>query len=53
MVRTSVAEDESPRMASDGSGLASALAWMKGAAEDDLALITADLRQIDIDGQPV
>jgi predicted ATPase len=46
MVKTSLTEDETPRMASDGSGLASALAWMKGAAEDELALITADLRQV-------
>jgi len=46
MTRTSLAEDETPRMAADGSNLASALAWMKGAAEDDLAQITADLRQV-------
>lgn len=46
MVRTTVAEDEVPQMAADGDNLASALAWMKGAAEDDLALITADLRRI-------
>lgn len=46
MTRTSLAEDENPRMAADGSNLASALAWMKGAAEDDLAQITADLRQV-------
>jgi predicted ATPase len=46
MVRTSRTEDEIPRMALDGSGLASVLAWMKGAAEDELAEITADLRQV-------
>ena len=46
MTRTSVPSDEHPRMAANGSGLASALAWMKGAAEDDLAKLTADLRQI-------
>lgn len=46
MVQTSLAEDENPRLASDGSGLASTLAWMKGAAEDELAEITSDLRQI-------
>lgn len=46
MVRTSLAEDENPRMASDGAGLASVLAWMKGAAEDELAEVTADLRQV-------
>jgi predicted ATPase len=46
MVKTSVSDTESPRMASDGSGLASVLAWMKGAAEDDLTEITSDLRQV-------
>jgi len=46
MVRTSVLEDEFPRMEFDGSNLASVLAWMKGAAEDELAKITSDLRQV-------
>jgi predicted ATPase len=46
MTRTSFAEDETPRMAADGGNLASALAWMKGAAENDLAQITTDLRQV-------
>jgi predicted ATPase len=46
MVRTTIPEDEIPRMESEGSGLASALAWMKGAAEDELAQITADLRSV-------
>ena len=46
MVRTTIANDEIPRMESEGSGLASALAWMKGAAEDELAQITADLRSV-------
>jgi energy-coupling factor transporter ATP-binding protein EcfA2 len=46
MVRTTVVEDEIPRMEPDGSGLASVLAWMKGATEDDLARITADLREV-------
>jgi hypothetical protein len=46
MVRTAVPEDESPHMELDGSGLASVLAWMKGAAEDELAEVTADLRQV-------
>jgi predicted ATPase len=46
MVQTAVAEDEIPRMGSDGSQLASTLAWMKGAAEDELAQITVDLRRI-------
>ncbi len=46
MIRTSLTENENPRMAANGSNLASALAWMKGAAEDDLAQITTDLRQV-------
>jgi energy-coupling factor transporter ATP-binding protein EcfA2 len=46
MVHTTITEDEIPRMESEGSGLASALAWMKGAAEDELAQITADLRSV-------
>jgi predicted ATPase len=46
MMRTSLTEEERPHIAPDGSGLASALAWMKGAAEDELAQITADLRQV-------
>jgi predicted ATPase len=46
MARTSVPEDERPHMGSDGRGLASVLAWMKGAAEDELAEITADLRRV-------
>jgi predicted ATPase len=46
MVLTSVPEDEVPRMEPDGSGLASVLAWMKGAAEDEIALITSDLRKV-------
>lgn len=46
MTRTAVVEAEQPRMASDGDGLASALAWMKGAAEDDFAQLTADLRTV-------
>lgn len=46
MTRTAVVEDEQPRMASDGDGLASALAWMKGAAEDEFAQLTSDLRTI-------
>jgi predicted ATPase len=33
-------------MQSDGNGLASALAWMKGAAEEELAQVTAELRQV-------
>ena len=46
MVRTSLPEDEIARMEFDGSGLASVLAWMKGAAEDELAKVTSDLRQV-------
>jgi predicted ATPase len=46
MVRTSVPEDEHPQMAPNGDGLASVLAWMKGAAEDELAEVTADLRKV-------
>jgi hypothetical protein len=46
MTQTSLAEDERPRMESDGGLLASALAWMKGAAEEEFALITSDLRQV-------
>lgn len=46
MVRTTVQKDEIPSMAVDGSGLSSVLAWMKGAAEDELAQITSDLRRV-------
>ncbi|HEY0190132.1 MAG TPA: AAA family ATPase [Kofleriaceae bacterium] len=43
---TSIIETERPRMEPDGRGLASALAWMKGAAEDELARLTTDLLQV-------
>jgi energy-coupling factor transporter ATP-binding protein EcfA2 len=46
MVRTTVQEVEVPQMDFDGGGLSSVLAWMKGAAEDELAEITRDLRAI-------
>jgi hypothetical protein len=46
MVRTTIAEDEVPRMGAGGSGLASALAWMKGAAEEELAQVTSELRSV-------
>jgi predicted ATPase len=46
MIRTSIPEGEAPRLRSDGSGLASTLAWMKGAAEDELAEITRDLARV-------
>ncbi|MBN1608184.1 MAG: AAA family ATPase [Polyangiaceae bacterium] len=46
MAQTSASDDVKPRMDSDGSLLATALAWMKGAAEEELALITRDLERI-------
>lgn len=46
MSETTVPEDESPRTEYDGHGLASVLAWMKGAAEDELAGITTDLARV-------
>jgi predicted ATPase len=46
MVKTSVLTEEVPRMRSDGSRLASVLAWMKGAAEDELSQITSDLARV-------
>jgi predicted ATPase len=46
MARTTTDEHEVPSLGSDGSGLSSVLAWMKGAAEDDLAQITSDLRRV-------
>jgi predicted ATPase len=46
MVETSVLNAELPRLGSDGSGLASVVAWMKGAAEEQLAEVTSDLRQV-------
>jgi energy-coupling factor transporter ATP-binding protein EcfA2 len=46
MRRTSIPRDETPRMAADGAGLASALASMKGAAEDDFAQLTRDLTRV-------
>jgi predicted ATPase len=46
MASTSIPDSESPQMTRAGSGLASVLAWMEGAAEDQLAEITADLRRV-------
>jgi predicted ATPase len=46
MIRTSIPEGEAPRLRSDGSGLASTLAWMKGAAEDEFAEITRALARV-------
>lgn len=43
MCKTSSTDEEEPRVGSDGSGLASALAWMAGAEPDTLALIAADV----------
>jgi energy-coupling factor transporter ATP-binding protein EcfA2 len=46
MTKTSIPDEERPRMAPDGLQLASALAWMKGAAEEQLAQVTRDLQRI-------
>lgn len=46
MAQTSVSDDEEPEMGFDGAGLASTLAWMKGANEDEVDQITADLATI-------
>ncbi|HEX7842203.1 MAG TPA: ATP-binding protein [Kofleriaceae bacterium] len=46
MVKTSLVEDETPSVGPERGGLASALAWMKGAAEDEFAQLTSDLRQV-------
>lgn len=44
--RTSTTDEELPRMAADGTGLASTLAWLAGAKPDTLAAIASDLAQI-------
>lgn len=46
MARTSTTEDEEPRMASDGGGLASTLAWLAGAKPDVLHRIASDLARV-------
>jgi hypothetical protein len=46
MTGTSFLEEEQPRMASDGAFLASTLAWMKGAAEEELDQLTKELARI-------
>lgn len=46
MTKTSIPDEARSRLAADGSLLASSLAWMKGAAEEKLALATRDLRKI-------
>jgi energy-coupling factor transporter ATP-binding protein EcfA2 len=46
MSRTSTTEDEEPRMAADGGGLASTLAWMAGAKPDVLHRIATDLARV-------
>lgn len=44
--RTSVTDDEEPRMGLDGSGLASTLAWFAGAKPEVLQWIAAALRRV-------
>jgi predicted ATPase len=46
MVKASVPDAGTPEMQVDGGGLASVLAWMKGAAEDEIALVTKDLCRV-------
>ena len=46
MAKTSFLEDEVPQMGFDGSGLASVVAWMKGAVEHELAKVTSELRVV-------
>lgn len=46
MCQTSVADEEEPRMAPDGRGLASTLAWLAGAKPDVLHHIAGDLRRV-------
>lgn len=46
MSRTSTTDEEEPRMAANGEGLASTLAWMAGAKPDHLTAIAADLAQV-------
>lgn len=46
MARTSIAEVEEPRMAADGEGLASTLAWLAGAKPDVLNRITVELGRV-------
>ncbi len=46
MCRTSTTDEEEPRMAANGEGLASSLAWMAGAKPDLLTAIATDLAQV-------
>lgn len=46
MSRISVSQEARPHMSTTGAQLASVLAWMKGAAEEELNLITRDLASI-------
>jgi predicted ATPase len=46
MCRTSTTDEEEPRMAANGEGLASTLAWMAGAKPDYLTAIAADLARV-------
>ena len=46
MTRTSTTDAELPRMAADGEGLASTLAWLAGAKPDTLAAIATDLARV-------
>lgn len=46
LARTSITTDEIPQMRADGGGLASTLAYLKGAEEEVLEQITADLRRV-------
>ncbi|MDX9722727.1 MAG: AAA family ATPase [Myxococcota bacterium] len=46
MTATSIPESETPRMRYDGHGLASTLAWMKGAREEELELLTKELARV-------
>lgn len=44
--RTSTTDEEEPRIAADGEGLASTLAWLAGARPDTLTGIAADLARV-------
>lgn len=46
LTRTSTTDEELPRMAADGEGLASTLAWLAGAKPDTLAAIAGDLAEV-------
>lgn len=46
LTRTSTTDEERPRIAADGEGLASTLAWLAGAKPDTLAAIAGDLAEV-------